>query len=183
MTDMSAPKRQARIRRLGRWMARICLVTSLLLVTSMLAYWVLTPSADLYDAAGLPHERGGTIGVSIRLFGFTLAMLPLAVLAYGLENARRCFAGFADGRFFSLQADARLRRFAIAAGMSALLQPIAETALSLLLSINGLPGSRTLRLEIGSETLIMIVFAGTVAVIAWLMAEAAMMAEEHEQFV
>lgn len=183
MIDMSGAQRRERIRRLGRWMARICLISSLLLVTGMLAYWVLTPSADLFSEAGLPPERAGTIGLGIRFFGFILSMIPLAVLVYGLDNARHCFAGFAEGRFFSLEAAGQLRRFAIAVAVSSLLQPIAEAALSLLLSINGLSGPRTVRLEIGSETLVMMIFAGTVALIAWLMAEAAAMAEEHEQFV
>ena len=112
-----------------------------------------------------------------------LSMIPVAVLVYGLINARRCFAGFAAGEFFSLAAADRLRNFAIAVAASSLLEPLSGGALSVLLSINGLSGPRTLRLEIGSETLIMMIFAGTVAIIAWLMAEAAGLAEENEQFV
>jgi hypothetical protein len=181
--DAADTKRRRRIRRWGQWMARICLATGLLLVAGGLGYWLMTPAADLFGEAGLPVERAREVGPIVRFSGFLLSMIPVAVLVYGLINARRCFAGFAAGEFLSLAAADRLRNFAIAVAASSLLEPLSGGALSVLLSINGLSGPRTLRLEIGSETLIMMIFAGTVAIIAWLMAEAAGLAEENEQFV
>ena len=183
LTQPSREKRMERIRRRSRSMARTCLVTSALLAAAMLLYWATTPTPILLSHAGLPAVPGAEIGLSVRVLAFTISMLPLGALIYGLLSARRCFDAFAAGRIFSTETIRWLRVFSIAVASSALLKPFAGAALSILLSWNGGSGAKTFVLSIGSDTLIALIFAGTVAVIAWVMTEAIEIFDENKQFV
>lgn len=181
----AAPERirADRVRRLSGALAGVCLGVAALLPVLMAAYWWLTPAEVLFRQAGLGLAPPTALGPAMRLAGFALAMIPLAVLAIGLLSARRCFASFAAGRVFSVGAARALRGFALAVGASALLKPFAGAALSLLLGAASPGQTRSLVLSIGSDTLLTLLFAAMVAVIASVLAEAAEIAAENEQFV
>lgn len=181
--DPIRARRLSRIRSLSRVMAILCLVTALLLVAAMAYYWLTTPTGALLAAAGVNGETLPDIGWTIRLSGFAISMMPLAALIYGLMQARRCFTEFAGGRIFSMRTVGGLRAFSIAIAVSALLKPLAGAALSLLLSSTAVSGGRTLALAVGSDTLLTLLFAGMVAVIAWVMTDAVALADENAQFV
>lgn len=176
-------RRLKRIRVLSRSMALVCLATSALLTAAMAVYWATTPTAALFSHAGLPNFPTHDIDIATRLFAFAIALIPLGALVYGLLCMRRCFAAFARGDVFAPGPVRQLRLFAIAIAASALLKPFAGAALSVLLSMRGTTGMKTLAFNIGSDTLIALVFAGTVSVIAWVMSEALAIAEENRQFV
>ncbi|MCV0398114.1 MAG: DUF2975 domain-containing protein [Rhizobiaceae bacterium] len=180
MTDDAGQRRLGRIRALSRLMAWLVLFTAAALVVGILAYWWTTPSDLLRAQAGLTGP-GLEIGAATRVAGFAISMIPVGILIFGLVYARQCFLAFADGEIFSRRAVGRLRAFAIAVAASAALKPVAGAALSVLLSWNGEGGSVALRL--GSDTLLTLIFAGLVAVIAWVMAEAVAISEENAQFV
>lgn len=174
--------RMRRIRHLSRLMATACLVTSILLSAAMAFYWIATPARTLFSHAGLP-VLPTELDVSVRLLALAISMIPLGVLIYGLLNARYCFIAFAAGDIFSGEPVRRLKAFAIAVATAALAKPLAGAALSVVLTWNGVAGTRTLALTVDSDTLIALMFAGTVAVIAWVMAEAIDVSEENKQFV
>ncbi|WP_244491408.1 DUF2975 domain-containing protein [Bosea sp. Root381] len=181
--EQERERRLDRIRRLSRSMATGCLVTSGLLVAAMLSYWVMTPTRALFVQAGIMHGPAAEIGLAIRALAFGISMVPLGALIYGLLSARRCFDAFAAGRIFASEPIGRLKAFSIAVAASALLKPLAGAALSVLLSFSNPAGAKTLSLHVGSDMLIALIFAGTVAVIAWVMAEASDIADENQQFV
>ncbi|WP_246678429.1 MULTISPECIES: hypothetical protein [unclassified Mesorhizobium] len=56
-------------------------------------------------------------------------------------------------------------------------------AMSVLLTLDAPAGQHRLTLSFGSDTVLMLLAAGTIAVIAWVMAEATALAEENQQFV
>jgi len=176
-------KRMDRIRSLSRIMAIGCLATSILLPAAMLFYWIATPTQTLLDQAGLPGVAPVGIGFSARAVAFVVSMAPLGALVYGLLNARHCFTAFAAGHIFSIGTIGRLRAFSIAVAVAALLKPFVGAVLSVVLSWNEAPGTRTLALTVGSDTLIALIFSGTVAVIAWVMTEAIAISEENKQFI
>ena len=181
--EMDREMRMDRIRHLSRLMAIGCLFTSVLLVVAMLFYWAMTPPRTLLGQAGIPNASATEIDIFVRLLAFGISMVPLGTLIYGLLSARRCFDAFATGQIFSREPIGRLKAFSIAVAASAILKPVAGAALSVLLSFSNVAGAKTLALNIGSETLIALIFAGTVAVIAWVMTEALEIADEHKQFV
>lgn len=175
--------RLQRIRILSRMMAATCLATAALLSIAMAVYWAITPTPALFSHAGLPNFPTYDIDIATRIFAFILAMIPLGALAWGLLCAHHCFTAFARGEVFAPAPIRQLRLLAIAVAASALLKPFTGAALSVLLSMRGSAGVKTLAFNIGSDTLIALIFAGTVAVIAWVMSEALAIAEENQQFV
>ena len=187
MIDMTVEgdreKRRDRIRRLSRLMAAGCLATSGLLAAAMFFYWATTPTQALFTQAGIPMVPALEIDLSTRAMAFGISMIPLGMLICGLQSARRCFDAFAAGQIFSREPIRRLKVFSIAVAASALLKPFAGAALSVLLSFNNPAGAKAVTLNIGSDMLIALIFAGTVAVIAWVMAEALDIADENKQFV
>ena len=181
--EMDRERRMARIRRLSRAMARGCLLTSGLLAVAMLFYWTLTPTQALLSHAAIAHAPAVEIDIFTRMLAFGISMVPLGALIYGLQSARRCFEAFAAGQIFSREPIGRLKAVSIAVAASAILKPLAGAALSLLLSSSGATGAKSLALSLGSDTLIALIFAGTVAVIASVMTEAIDIADENKQFV
>lgn len=182
-TGPSRDRRLARLRHLSGWMAQGCLATCMALPLAMGAYWFTTPSRALFGAAGLPGVPPMELALTVRTLGFFIAVVPLGALVFGLLNARRCFRDFAVGRLYGLSTITRLRAFALGVAASALLKPLAGAALSLLLSWHAGPGGKSLVLTVGSDTLIALLFAGTVAILAWVMGEAMALSDENQQFV
>ncbi|WP_428685853.1 hypothetical protein [Reyranella sp.] len=74
-----------------------------------------------------------------------------------------------------------LRDFALGAGLSPLTKPLAGMLFMLALSWNGDP--KQIAIEISSDVMILALFAGVVAALAWAMGKAAALAEENSQFV
>lgn len=164
-------------------MATLCSCTAALLAAAMLFYWLMTPAGSLLARAGLDGVGLSEPGYGLRTSGFLISMLPLGALIAGLVFARRCFDAFARGEVFSGETVGWLRAFAIAVVASAMLKPVAGAALSLLLSWGVRAAHMSLVLSIGSDTLLALIFAGTVAVMAWVMSEAIAIADENAQFV
>lgn len=175
--DRTHQTRMTRIRSLARAMAVLCIVTAVLLVAGMMFYWLATPADDLLAQFG-PGEASWTL----RAGGLAISMVPLAALIWGLLGARTCFRAFAQGKVFSAKAVGGLMTLAISVVVSTILKPLSGAALSLLMS-GAAGGGRTLAISVGSETLLALVFAGTVAVVAWVMGEAIAIADENAQFV
>ncbi len=76
-----------------------------------------------------------------------------------------------------------MRDLAIAVFASTLLKPVAGAALSILLSWRTYATGKTLVVTLSSDALLALLFAGLIAVIAWLIAEAMAIADENAQFV
>ncbi|WJT00804.1 DUF2975 domain-containing protein [Novosphingobium humi] len=172
-----------RVRRLSGLMATASGAVAVLLVLAMLVYWCLTPASTLFRHAGLLLRPPAEIGFAMRLAAFAVAMIPLGALIVGLLSARRCFCCFAAGRIFSADAARSLRGFALGVAAAALLKPVAGAILSLLLSSLSPAHTRALALNLGSDTVLSLLFAGMVAIIAGVLVEAADVAAENDQFV
>ena len=172
-----------RVRRLSGAMAMASAAVAVLLGAAMLLYWCLTPADTLFRQAGLVLPAPADIGLPTRLAAFAIGMIPLGALIVGLLSARRCFACFAAGHIFSGAAARGLRGFALGVGASALLKPLAGAALSVLLSALSPAHARSLVLNVGSDTLLSLLFAAMVAIIAGVLVEATEVAAENDQFV
>lgn len=181
--DESRATRLHRVRRLSGAMATISAAVAILLGAAMLLYWCLTPADMLFRHAGLVIPPPTDIGLPMRLTAFAVAMIPLGALIVGLLSARRCFGCFATGRIFSSDAARSLRGFALGVGVSALFKPLAGAALSLLLGALSPAHTRSLVLNIGSDSLLSLLFAAMVAIISSVLVEAADVAAENDQFV
>src|SRR5262249_5810614 len=147
-------------------MANLCILASVLLVVAMAYYWSATPGWTLIADARLVYATPGDFTIATRGVSFLISMVPLGVLIWGLFQARRCFRSLAAGRIFAIETVVGLRRFALAVFFASLLKPVAGAALSMFLSWGGPKGTRMLSISLGSDTLLALLFAGTILIIA-----------------
>ncbi|NEU96609.1 DUF2975 domain-containing protein [Bradyrhizobium uaiense] len=183
LPQSARPARLERISAVSRVLAYACTGISFVLAVGLLAYWLTSPDEAILRDAGLTGIAFHPIGWLVRLMGLMVSALPLACLIWGLSRVRRCFASFADGRFFTAENVTGLRDLAIAMLVSTLLKPLIGALLSILLSWQTYALGKSVVIAFGSDTLLALLFAGLVAVTAWVMAEANAIADEHAQFV
>lgn len=154
-----------------------------LLPVASTAYWLLADPGEVRQMAGLSLELLPDITMGQRLAAALVALLTCVPLAWGFARLRTCLASFASGRPFSAQGIAGLRDFALGGMLAALAQLVGHTAMGLVLTWNAAPGHRQLVLRVDSDMLLLAMFAGTIAALAWAMEKAAALAEENSQFI
>jgi hypothetical protein len=141
---------------------------AVLLPALAIGYW-LTDGANVAE------------GSHMRMVAVSTALLHLLPLSWGLLRLRVCLARFSAGRPFDADGIAGLRDFALGTALSALAKPLAGMLFMLAMSWKG--GPRQIAIEISSDVMILALFAGVVAALAWAMQKAALIAEENSQFV
>jgi len=163
-----------------------------LLATTCLALAIALPVLTLYGLCTTSAEvwlarLGLKPGLPIALWQSGLAagvgMLPVCAMAYGLLRARLCFLGFVRGETFSLGTVRHLRGFAAGLVSSAVAGLLSPALTSVLLTLQAPAGQRSLVLGVGSNEILMLLFAGIVWQIAHVMTQAVELADEHAQIV
>lgn len=146
-------------------------------------FWLSVGTEDAASMAGLPQASLPDITMVQRLVASLVALVVTLPMAWGLVRLRACLVSLADGRPFTPSGVAGLRDFALGGMLAALAKLIGHTSMALVLTWNAEPGQRQLLLRIDSDMLLLAMFAGTVAALAWAMEQAAILAEENSQFV
>lgn len=118
--------------------------------------------------------------VSFRLVGFAVCLLPLSALTYGLMNIRKIFSLYKNGVIFSFQHVGLFRKTAKALVFWVIFSIVYESAKSVLFSFGNPPGSRMLNIGFSSAEFTTLVVGGIVYLIAWVMDEGRILAEENE---
>jgi hypothetical protein len=174
--------------RLNALLAIACLVLGIAL-PAMTLYGLVTMPAEVWlaklDVRSSPagDQPGWRIAQWQSGVALLVGMLPVVGVAYGLLRARLCFRGFVRGESFSLGTVRHLRGLAtgmLASAAAALLSPALA---SVLLTWGAPAGQHALSLGVGTNEVLMLLFAGIVWQIAHVMAQAVELAEEHAQIV
>lgn len=173
----------ARTALLFRTLAVAAATLAALLPLAVVLYWLLIERNDVLRLMGFAPEILPAFDPLLRFAAILITVLTVAPLAWGLVRLQVCFTQFAQGRPFAARGIAGLRDFATGMGLAVIAKPIGFTLLVLLLSWNAPAGMRQLAISIDSDTLIMALFAATVASLAWAMEKAAAIAEENSQFI
>jgi len=178
---MEIEKRRRRVRRLSQLTRLGALVLVGALPVLGAAYWALASGPQIAAAAGLAgmavaYELPERIGAAI------VATIPTLALSWGLWRLAATLKLFAAGTPFAAAAAEGSRDFGLGVVICAVLKPVAATALSLLLTFNG-PGPKSLAISISSDTLLLLLLGGVMALVGWALGEAALLAEENAQFV
>lgn len=183
MTTIAGPS-ALRIRSLSRALATACLLLIVTLPVLVFAYWWLADPTELAMRASLP---GSALQVPLqawqRVAGALIMLVPVALALLGLGQARRCFRLFAAGQVFTSQAVSLLRRFAGWVAASAAAAILAQSAISVVLTLHNPPGMRHLAIGIGSDHLFTLFFAGMVWLMAAVIGQGQTLAEENASFV
>ncbi|MFP8779010.1 DUF2975 domain-containing protein [Hydrogenophaga sp. RWCD_12] len=172
------------VRRISRWMVAACRVLLVGLPLALVFYWATASEVMLAGHANLPPQAiQGPLALWQRVAAGAVTGVPLVLLLMGVWQARRCFAMFAQGKVFTLQATSLLRRFAGWVAWAALAALLAGVATSVLLTLHNPPGQRHLAIGIGSDHVFTLFFAGLVWLMAAVIGEGQTLAEENEGFV
>lgn len=178
MSEQTLTPRRRRIATASRLMAGLTLALAIALPALVVGYWVVTSPAGLAQQAKLPAASVLVLDLPVRLIAAGISAIPVLALSWGMLRLRRCFQGFARGELFAARTIAGFRDFALGLVATALLTVPANMLLSLLVS-----GGRQLSIQISSDTLLMLCVAGAMAVVGWVLGEAAEIAEENAGFV
>ena len=159
-----------------------CGAAALALPVLLAAAWLWHGPEELIEASMPLPLASAPAGWQIMVAIF-LSFLPALAGSLALLSARRCFAIYAAGGWFT-EAPARAlascgQRLLIAA----LLGLIVPTLIGLVLTVNAPPGSRVLTVSLSSGTAL----SALLGVMVWLFADvqsrAARLAHEHAQIV
>ena len=174
----------SRIKRWSQILSIACLFLIIALPIAVAAYWVLADAKTLAQGANL------TLGAAQeplrnwqRLTGGLITEVSLTLLLIGLWQARKCFRLFASGQIFTSETVFCLRHFAawvaasVAAGMAG------NTVISVLITVLNPPGMRQLVVGVGSEQVFALLFAGIVWLMAAVMSQGQLLAEENASYI
>lgn len=165
----------------GLSIAAVTLAT--LLPMGAALYWLFIDPVEVRSMVGLGPEFLPDITMGQRIAAAIVGLLTALPMAWGFARLRTCLGSFAAGRPFASEGIAGLRDFAMGGMLAALAQLVSHTLMGLVLTWTAAEGHRQLVVSIGSDMLLLAMFAGTIAALAWAMEKAAAIAEENSQFI
>lgn len=178
------PDRLTRITRASQKIATACGIFMVLLPAGLavyvfgffelLSYHPHIAPMDIPEAGLSPIARAAL---------YAAMLVGTAPALYALSKLRHLFSGYASGAVFSVEAANQLKAVAVALLVLVLIRPISGMLISLAISIDLPPGGRALVITFGSTELWIGLAGAMVLVIAWVMGEAAAIAEENKSFV
>jgi Protein of unknown function (DUF2975) len=175
------------IGQLGRLSAIMCGVVALGGALAELALIWVWLSPGLVEMFVLPRLGLGAYPVALdgwtRVAGFSVCMLPMAVLGFLLYQAFVLFDGYRLGDVFADAAPVRLRRIGFSMLALAVLRPVATTLLGVVLTMSNPPGQRIVSIGVSIDDYMIAMFGGLVLAIGHVMIQANLLAHEHRQIV
>ena len=164
--------------KLNRLLWGACVLLAVVLpLWAALALWLTPPGSALGLPAAVSFEPWQLAAA------WLLGLLPALCAGLGFWVARGCFSSFARGEYFSASSVRSLRGLGLgmlASGVAGLAVP---TLLWLMLGWNLPAGQRPLWFNIGSQQLLLLVFAAIVWQIAGALQRGIELARENEAFV
>ena len=172
-----------KIQRMSTLISTLCSLS--LIALPLLQIWIW---ADLLGPHGTFKYIGRafhpeTIALPYRILGFSISMVPVALLMWSILHLRSLFELFRKAVFFS-GANARLlHQFAMMLFFNTLASPIARSLVSVAVTINNPQGQRAVVFTISGGDLKSLFVATVFLAMAWVMREAHAMAQENAEFV
>jgi hypothetical protein len=115
-----------------------------------------------------------------QIAGFAVSLLPLAACIYGLLNLRTLFSFYKEGIIFSYAHVSIFKSTSKALLLWVFFSMLYESAKSILFSLGAAPGNRVVEVGFSSSELTALMVGGVVLVVAWVMDEGRIMAEENK---
>jgi hypothetical protein len=150
----------------------------------VVVYWILADTSMLAAQANLkPTAIQGELSKWQRIVAGVLTEIPLIMFMAGLWQVRRCFQQFSAGRFFSSTAVRSLSRFAGWTMASVITSVVTTSLISIVITLQNPSGARSLTVSFGSDQVLLLFFAGMVWVIASVIHQGQILAEENASFI
>lgn len=171
-----------RIRRVSGVMKGVCTAAVIAIPIALSVFWALVTPQALLAFPGVTYDIAALTPLT-RSLAFLVTMIPGAISVYGLMALRRLFDAYRQGAIFAAGNALYLRAFAVSVVAAAIAKMAMVPVVSVVLSWHNPPGTRALSIAISSDD-IGALFAGLLfLVVAWIMAEAQRLAEDHAQIV
>ncbi len=184
--DNLSSTRLQRIQRVSGRIATACAVLMIALPALLLTLSLFLPEfLAIQSAARRLGVQADEISWLARFASFVAMTIGSAPLLWGLWIMRRLFQNYARGTVFSTEAADQLKRVAYALFALIAARPIGGALFGLALSIDVVQqgGQGQLMLAVGSTEVWLALAGSMVLVIAWIMGEAAALADENKSFV
>jgi Protein of unknown function (DUF2975) len=178
-----SPDPLGRLKRVSSVMA-VAVTIGMAVVTLLVVAIFLIPA--LTRVTVLPEVlpfRLTEVSTEARWLGLAVIAVPLAVLLYALNEIRALFADYARGEILTWRAARRLKRIAWATIVSAILRAPARLGLFLAFTFDRPEIGRHLPVRIAVADFAFLLAGLLLLAVAWAMAEAARIAEEHSHIV
>jgi hypothetical protein len=174
-----------RIKALSRLMVAIFSIVMVSVPAWLMWYW-----ANFADYVPALQAQRPEILISMDyISGSQLLLAGLISLAasmlvvYALWQLRKLFVLFQQGVVFSAQTTRALNLFGIALLASVILKPITTAILSVVLTWGNPSGQRSVTVSLGSNELMLLLFAATFLAITWVFREGQRLSQENAEFV
>lgn len=120
------------------------------------------------------------LSFKLQIIGYLVSLLPLSSLIYGLINVRKLFSFYINGFIFSYSHVTIFKKISISLLGWVLFSIFYESVKSTLFSMGNPPGQRVISIGFSTSEITTLVVAGFVFVIAWVMDEGRILAEEQQ---
>lgn len=174
-----------RIKTLSQFMVVVCTVLMVALPTWIVWYW-----ASFGDYAPALQAQRPEILISMDyisgaqlLLAAVVSLTASTLFVYALWQLRKLFGLFIQGVVFSEESTRALNLLGIALLASVILKPITTAVLSIVLTWGNPPGQRSVTVSLGSNELMLLLFATTFLVITWAFREGQRLSQESAEFV
>jgi len=174
-----------KLARLSRVMSALSMLGMIGIPTLVIAIF-LHPETTQFLMFRLDHlgtDLTEKIPIQFRLGALACELVPLGCTVWAMWSLRQLFASYAQGQVFSQEPLRHLNNVANALFLGVLADFLMQAPISYLLSLANPPGHREISLGFGSNDAAQLFIAGTVLVIARVMAEAGRVADENAAFV
>ena len=179
--------RLARIQRLSGRIAATCGILFVIFPILMLGLSLFLPQfLAIQNVARQMGVQAEDISLVARIASFGAIIVSSAPLFWGLWILKHLFQGYAEGAVFTSAAAEQLKKVAHALLALIIASPVGHALFSLALSIDTVrqpEGQGHLVIAVGSTEVWLGLAGAMVLVIAWIMGEAAALAEENKSFV
>lgn len=169
--------------------AEIASIVALVVLSASIAYLMvlLAANPDRLDALLrrelLPAGADMTPTTATRAIAFGLGLVEILVGLFALDRARRLFRGYRAGEILTAAAAERLGTIGWAVFALAPVSILSRAGAVLALTVMNEPGARHLSVSLREGDVLAIVFGLLLVVVARILAEAALVAEENKAFV
>lgn len=184
MPNTHRPELPLRIRRVSRFLDITCLLLIVALPLIVAIYWGVADPKTLAVRANLsPDAMHSTLLPWQRLAAGFMAEIPLCLLLTGFWHARKCFRLFASGYVFTTDATLCLSCFSSWAMASAIASIVCSSISSVLMTLQNPPGLRYIAVGISSDQVFLLLFAAVVWLMAGVISQGQILADENAQFI
>ena len=180
------PARQGteKIQRLSRVLATVSVILIVVLPIAVGIYWAVNDTETLAAHANLPASAIlGSLHTWQRIAGAVLAEVSLFLLLIGIYQVRQCFMQFTMGQIFTAEAVRCLKRFAGWAIASVIAEILLSAATSGILTLENPQYMRSFSISFSSAQMLMLFFAGMVWLMADVISQGQVLAEENDAFI